>query len=128
MKTKLYVLLMMLLAICINVKSFSQANTSLSNLVAPTSVNQDLLPNGDNTHNLGAAAKNWKILYIDSSIYLKGVLFLHSRVLKILLLVSIPAILFQQVHTIQLLALIPTSTSLSQNTPNPFANSTNISY
>jgi len=35
------------------------ANTTLSNLVAPTAINQDLLPNSNATRTLGSAANNW---------------------------------------------------------------------
>src|SRR6478609_2744094 len=59
--------------------SYGQANTSLSNLTSPTSVNQDLLPGGNNIRNLGSIAKSWKTLYIDGSIYLKDTLFLHTK-------------------------------------------------
>ena len=78
MKTKLYVLAIIAFALCVSLRAQSQANTTLSNLVSPTAINQDLSPNSNNVHNLGSVAENWKILYIDNSIYLKGALFLHN--------------------------------------------------
>lgn len=53
-----------------NKPGFSQANTSLSNLVSPTSVNQSLFPNSDNTKDLGSSASSWKDIYLDGSAYL----------------------------------------------------------
>src|SRR6185295_10675617 len=44
-----------------NLQSFSQdANTSLSNLTSPTSVNQSLVPSTTNTKNLGSSSLAWK--------------------------------------------------------------------
>lgn len=37
----------------------SGANVTLSNLLSPTSVNQDLLPDTDNTRDLGSASNTW---------------------------------------------------------------------
>lgn len=37
----------------------SGANTTLSNLNSPTSVNQDILPDADNTRDLGSVANTW---------------------------------------------------------------------
>jgi len=58
---------------------FGQANTSLSNLSSPTAANQHLLPDANNKRNLGSASKSWRILYLDSAIYLKDSLFIHRR-------------------------------------------------
>ncbi|CAN5705746.1 hypothetical protein BH10BAC2_BH10BAC2_42940 [soil metagenome] len=55
----------------------SGANTSLSNLTA-TAINQSLLSATDNTIDLGSSSKNWKNIYLSSSLYLKGSLALHS--------------------------------------------------
>ena len=52
------------------------ANTSLSNLAAPTAVNVDLLAGTDNTINLGSANNSWKDIYLDGSLYLGGSRFL----------------------------------------------------
>ncbi|MBK9731471.1 MAG: hypothetical protein IPO83_09295 [Chitinophagaceae bacterium] len=43
-----------------NMHAFSQANTSLSNLVSPTSVNQSLIPSTTNSKSLGTSAAAWK--------------------------------------------------------------------
>ena len=58
---------------------FGQANTSLSNLSSPTAANQHLQPDANNKRNLGSASKSWRILYLDSAIYLKDSLFIHRR-------------------------------------------------
>jgi hypothetical protein len=42
------------------------ANTTLSNLVAPTSINMDLLPSSTNTINLGSGTQLWKNVYFDT--------------------------------------------------------------
>src|SRR5215471_9437080 len=54
------------------------ANTSLSNLVAPTKINVGLLPDKDKTRSLGSATKGWKNLYLDSAVYLAGAKFLAA--------------------------------------------------
>ncbi len=56
----------------------AQANTQLSNLVSPTKVNQNLLPNTDNTRNLGSGTRSWKDIYLDGSLYLTGLRFLSN--------------------------------------------------
>src|SRR6266536_2613006 len=56
----------------------AQANTQLSNLVSPTKINQSLLPNNDNTRNLGSATRSWKDVYLDGSLYLAGLRFLSN--------------------------------------------------
>ncbi|MBX7142541.1 MAG: hypothetical protein K1X63_15815 [Chitinophagales bacterium] len=53
----------------VNHNAFSQANTSLSNLVSPTSVNQSLLPSSDNSKSLGSSALSWKDGYFDGTGY-----------------------------------------------------------
>ncbi|MBK9732468.1 MAG: tail fiber domain-containing protein [Chitinophagaceae bacterium] len=53
-------------------QTFAQANTSLSNLVSPTAVNQSLLPGTDNKSSLGTSAKSWKDLYLDGYLYIDG--------------------------------------------------------
>ncbi len=52
--------------------AFSQANTTLSNLVSPTSVNQNLIPSSNNGKNLGSSSKGWKNGYFTNAIYLYG--------------------------------------------------------
>jgi hypothetical protein len=58
--------------------SYGQANTTLSNLVSPTAVNQSLIPGNNNGRNLGSAAKSWRSIYLDSIVYLRDVKFMHS--------------------------------------------------
>lgn len=56
----------------------TQANLSLSNLAAPTAVNQHLLPNSTATRDLGGASKAWRNIYISGTLYLDGVSFLSN--------------------------------------------------
>jgi len=46
------------------------ANTFLSNLTSPTAVNEHLLPQNNNTKNLGSSGKSWKNLYVAGRSYL----------------------------------------------------------
>ena len=46
------------------------ANVSLGNLKAPTAVNVDLLPNADNTLDLGSPSLGWRNVYAASSYYI----------------------------------------------------------
>ncbi|HYK45391.1 MAG TPA: tail fiber domain-containing protein, partial [Parafilimonas sp.] len=55
------------------------ANTSLSNLVSPTAVNIDLLPNKDNKRDLGSSGKSWKDIHLDGSVYVGGSRFLSAN-------------------------------------------------
>jgi hypothetical protein len=55
------------------------ADTKLSNLVAPTQINQHLLPKSNNTKNLGSAAASWRNIYADSIIYLDDVPFVFNK-------------------------------------------------
>ena len=43
----------------------SGANTTLSNLLSPTEVNQDLIPDTDNTRNLGSPSDTWATTYTE---------------------------------------------------------------
>src|SRR6266536_2991907 len=79
MKTKCY----LCIACSLLTSSFlqtanAQANTQLSNLVSPTKVNQNLLPNTDNTRNLGSGTRAWKDIYLDGSLYLTGLRLLSN--------------------------------------------------
>jgi len=47
------------------------ANTALSNLIT-TSINQDLLPDADDTRSLGSASLIWSTLWADSLVYPSG--------------------------------------------------------
>ena len=53
------------------------ANTSLSNLVSPA-INVSLLPDKNNSHNIGNSTKAWRNLYLDSAIYFQGQRFISS--------------------------------------------------
>jgi hypothetical protein len=55
------------------------ANTTLSNLTAPTGVNQHLLPKSNNTKNLGSAAASWRNIYADSIIFLDDTPFVFNK-------------------------------------------------
>ena len=48
------------------------ANTSLSNLAATTSINSALLPNANNTLDLGSTTNNWNELYVNSIKFMDG--------------------------------------------------------
>src|SRR6478736_606951 len=52
----------------------AQANTKLSNLVAPTAVNVNLIAGGSTgTKDLGSSAKRWRNGYYNSTVYGYGV-------------------------------------------------------
>jgi len=51
--------------------AYSQANTKLSNLVSPTSVNQSLLPSSSNSKDLGSSSLSWRSFYLKGS-WFKG--------------------------------------------------------
>jgi hypothetical protein len=55
------------------------ANRNLSNLLSPTAVNQDLLPNVTNARNLGSSSLNWKDLYLGGSIFKGSLRFLSNE-------------------------------------------------
>lgn len=48
------------------------ANTSLSNLSATTSINAALLPNADNTLDLGSGTRNWNEVYVNTIRFMDG--------------------------------------------------------
>lgn len=54
------------------------ANTTLSNLAAPTAVNKALLPVSVATIDLGSTAKTWRDIYLDGSLFLDGSKFLTN--------------------------------------------------
>ncbi len=56
----------------------AQANTSLSNLVAPTAINQSMLPNASGTRDLGSGASSWRYVYLGSGLYLNSALTVHA--------------------------------------------------
>ncbi len=72
MKSSFYTAACMFATCFFSVDAAAQANTDLSNLVAPTKVNVNMLPNNDNTKSLGTAAKSWKDIYMDGIMYRQG--------------------------------------------------------
>jgi hypothetical protein len=52
--------------------SHAQANQQLSNLTSPTAINQSLLPNVDNSKDLGNSTLQWKNIYLHDGLYLNG--------------------------------------------------------
>ena len=79
MKPKFYFGVALVALLAFSNKGIAQANQQLSNLVSPTAVNVNLLPNQDNKRDLGSAPKSWRSLYLDSSIFLGGVRFLTYK-------------------------------------------------
>jgi hypothetical protein len=73
-----YFLSGMFLLLVINTSAQNSANTTLSNLISPTKINVDLLPDKNNKRNLGSYNREWKNFYLDSFIYLAGRKFLAS--------------------------------------------------
>jgi hypothetical protein len=55
------------------------ANRNLSNLLSPTAVNKDLLPDRTNTRDLGSSSLNWKDLYLGGSIFKGSLRFLSNE-------------------------------------------------
>ncbi len=55
-----------------SLQAFSQANTSLSNLVSPTSVNQSLIPSSDNTKDIGTSTTGWRSAYLKTTLFIGG--------------------------------------------------------
>ena len=72
MKSKLYAILYIASFICISLQSFSQANTSLSNLASATAVNHSLVAGTTNSLSLGSSTIGWHNLYLNNAIYLNG--------------------------------------------------------
>ncbi|MFT3705598.1 MAG: tail fiber domain-containing protein [Agriterribacter sp.] len=65
-------------SVFVSISVYSQANTSLSNLVPTTTINSSLSPNVHNTINLGAHLKNWKNIYVGSAYYLEDFRIIHQ--------------------------------------------------
>ena len=82
MQTKFYsaLILIMCFTICKNSNAQSSANKTLSNLNSPTSVNESLMPDKDDKHNLGSNNKSWKDLYFSGSVYVNGSKFISNPV------------------------------------------------
>ena len=73
MKTKLLSIVCWITLTCYAVNSNAQANTKLSNLIAPTAVNVNLLPGGTTgTKNLGSDTKRWENGYFNGTVYCYG--------------------------------------------------------
>lgn len=57
----------------------SGANRTLSNLLAPISVNVDLLPIGSGDYNIGSPSNGWRDIYLTSTLYLQGSRYLSME-------------------------------------------------
>jgi trimeric autotransporter adhesin len=64
--------------LCLSAIGYSQANTKLSNLVAPTTVNASLVPNTTATKDLGTSTLAWKDQYLRGYVYLDGTRFVSN--------------------------------------------------
>jgi hypothetical protein len=56
-----------------------QANTSLSNLVAPTKVNVNLVPGTTGTRSLGSDTRRWKDIHMSGTLYREGYTWLAGE-------------------------------------------------
>jgi hypothetical protein len=79
MKTDFYAIAFALAVVCICNNSNAQSNRSLSNLTSPTAINQSLLPNSNNSKDLGSDTLGWRNLYLTSHIYLDKNIVLHVQ-------------------------------------------------
>jgi hypothetical protein len=61
--------------------AFSQANTTLSNLVSPTAVNQSIIPSSTNSKDLGTSTLMWRTGYFAGKGYFTGGIAIGSTVL-----------------------------------------------
>src|SRR5438270_1266441 len=89
---------------------YCQANTTLSNLVSPTAVNQTVQPKATNSYNLGSSSLSWKDLYLRGHVYLDGTRFLSNApapVPSMPLVARMRAIPSKQVSTIRPSAITP---------------------
>lgn len=73
--------LVMMILPAINQLAFSQANTSLSNLTSPTSVNQNLIPSSNNSKDLGSSTTSWRDGYFSGEGYFANGAHLGSTTL-----------------------------------------------
>ena len=55
------------------------ANRTLSNLKAPTALNEDLLPGNSASLNLGSSSLSWRDIYFFGDVFLQGNRFITSR-------------------------------------------------
>jgi len=72
MKKNFYIFISIFLLQAFFQRALSQADVQLSNLVAPTKVNVQLLPDKDNLRNLGNLNKGWKDLYMRGIVWREG--------------------------------------------------------
>src|SRR6187397_2274362 len=79
MSMKLYAIIMFCAGIICFTKSNAQTNKSLSNLTSPTAINQSLLPDVNNSKDLGSDALGWRNLYLTSHIYFDKNIVLHAQ-------------------------------------------------
>jgi hypothetical protein len=59
-------------------KGISGANTSLSNLAAPTLVNTNLVADSTNKRNVGSSSIGWRNIYATGALYLDGIKFIDN--------------------------------------------------
>ena len=78
MKTRIYSIAILIVATCLYNNINAQTNKSLSNLIAPTAINQSLLPDINNSKDLGSITLGWKNIYLTSHIYLDKKFALHA--------------------------------------------------
>jgi hypothetical protein len=78
MKTKFIPVLMSAMITGYAINSHAQANQQLSNLSSTTAINQSLQPGSSDAINLGSNGKQWRYLYLQYRLYLKGILTMHA--------------------------------------------------
>ncbi len=79
MKTLFYYVIVLFILLAATQKNYAQnANTSLSDLVVPTKVNVDLLPNATNARSLGSTGKSWKNVFAQNAYFLGGTKFISD--------------------------------------------------
>jgi hypothetical protein len=70
MKAKIYLVNILIVALCICNKTNAQSNRTLSNLTSPTAINQSLLPNSNNAKDLGSDSLAWRNIYLANQIFI----------------------------------------------------------
>lgn len=73
------ILLSLVFCTIVLISARSQANTKLSNLVAPTAINADLLPGVTNARYLGNSTFSWKDLHLRGYVYLDATRFVSNH-------------------------------------------------
>ena len=74
MKSKLYLIVSSIFFMLMTHQSFSQANTSLSNLASATAVNHSLVAGSNNSLSLGSSTIGWRNLYLTNGFYINNTL------------------------------------------------------